>query len=77
MKRAWDEVVALVAPFLKLALFIDRLDEFDSDHTNLTELLRSLATLGYSRSVKNTAKVRLHCTSVYIGLFTLHTGKFT
>lgn len=44
MKRAWDDILALVAPFLNLALFVDGVDEFDGDHTDWAEFLRSLTT---------------------------------
>lgn len=44
MKGAWDELVISAAPFLNLALFADGVDEFEGDHTDLAQFLRSLAT---------------------------------
>ena len=44
LKKAWSELVIKASPFLKLALFIDGVDELDGDHADLSLFLRSLST---------------------------------
>ncbi|KAH7394011.1 hypothetical protein DE146DRAFT_765582 [Phaeosphaeria sp. MPI-PUGE-AT-0046c] len=44
VKRAWRTLTVKSAAFLNIAIFIDGIDEFDGDHKDLSEFLKSLAS---------------------------------
>ncbi|KAF2174479.1 hypothetical protein K469DRAFT_648241, partial [Zopfia rhizophila CBS 207.26] len=44
MKSAFERLIRNSAKFLKLCVFIDGIDEFDGDHKDISEFIRSLAS---------------------------------
>jgi hypothetical protein len=44
VKRAWNLLASNASNFLKIAIFIDGLDEFEGDHKDLSEFLKTLAS---------------------------------